>query len=130
MKKLAGLAVVALAGGIGFGVGHRLLPGGPWGGSPLAWAQGVGDIAAAAAAARSGEEQTVIRVARRVRPAVVSVNRRGGTGSGVIIRGDGIILTNEHVVRGAREVQVQMAGGRMLTGRVLGTDPIVDIAVI
>jgi S1-C subfamily serine protease len=46
----------------------------------------------------SSDEQSVIRVARQASPAVVSVSREGGVGSGVLIRTDGVLLTNAHVV--------------------------------
>jgi serine protease Do len=75
-------------------------------------------------------EQSVIRVAREVSPAVVSVSGGAGAGSGVIVAADGIILTNEHVVRGARRIQITLADGRRLPGTVLGADPSIDIAVI
>ncbi|HEX7154574.1 MAG TPA: trypsin-like peptidase domain-containing protein [Thermoanaerobaculia bacterium] len=81
-------------------------------------------------AQRTTEEETVIRVARSVSPAVVSVSRRGSSGSGVIVRADGIILTNAHVVGNARSVDISLADGRTLTGSVLGLDPDVDIAVV
>jgi S1-C subfamily serine protease len=86
--------------------------------------------AASTPAARSDEEKTVIGVVRRARPAVVRVLRDSGQGSGVIIRPDGVILTNAHVVGAADQVGIQMAGGRTLVGRVLGRDPEVDIAVV
>lgn len=76
------------------------------------------------------QERTVIDVARRTTPAVVSVSRRGGSGSGVIIRRDGVILTNAHVVGNSREVEVGLADGRRLTGRVLIADASVDVAVV
>ncbi|HEU4522543.1 MAG TPA: trypsin-like serine protease, partial [Thermoanaerobaculia bacterium] len=59
-------------------------------------------------AQRTSEEQTVIRVAREVTPAVVSVMRSGGSGSGVIIRSDGVV-TNAHVVGRAQRVTVRLA---------------------
>ncbi|HTE21141.1 MAG TPA: trypsin-like peptidase domain-containing protein [Armatimonadota bacterium] len=79
---------------------------------------------------RSAEEQTVIRVAKQARPAVVSVSRDGGSGSGVIIRADGVILTNAHVVGDAKTVGVRLSDGRKLEGQVLGADPAVDVAVV
>jgi S1-C subfamily serine protease len=80
--------------------------------------------------ARTSDEQTTVRVARQASPAVVSVSRQGGAGSGVIIRDDGVIITNAHVVGRAATVEVQLADGRALPGRVLGRDPSVDIAVV
>jgi len=86
---------------------------------------------AASQAPLTGEEQNVIRVARQVTPAVVSiVVPNYGSGSGAVIRKDGMILTNAHVVGTATRVQVGLADGRKVTGTVLGRDPGLDIAVV
>ncbi len=53
-----------------------------------------------------------------------------GIGSGVIISPDGYIVTNNHVVDGAVEVRVTMSDRRVLTAKVVGTDPLTDLAVI
>lgn len=53
-----------------------------------------------------------------------------GQGSGFIIRNDGLILTNAHVVSGADTVTVKMKDGRELQGKVLGADSLTDVAVI
>ena len=53
-----------------------------------------------------------------------------GTGSGFIISNDGQILTNAHVVSGADTVEVTLKDGRSFTGRVMGTDPVTDVAVV
>jgi len=79
---------------------------------------------------RSSEEETVIRVARTASPAVVSVSSRGGSGSGIIARADGIIITNAHVVGELRTVEVRTADGRTFTGTVLGRDVLVDTAIV
>jgi S1-C subfamily serine protease len=81
-------------------------------------------------AQRSTEEETVIRVARTGSPAVVSVSRRGSSGSGVIARADGVIITNAHVVGSAKTVEVRTADGRTFTGTVLGRDESVDTAIV
>jgi serine protease Do len=81
-------------------------------------------------AQRTSEEETIIRVARTATPAVVSVSRRGGSGSGVIVRADGIIITNAHVVGGERSVEIRTADGRTFTGTVLGIDEPVDTAIV
>jgi serine protease Do len=76
-------------------------------------------------------EQVAVRVARQITPTVVSITvPRAGAGSGVIIRADGIILTNWHVVAGAQTVLVGLADGRRLQGQVLGGDRGLDIAVV
>lgn len=56
--------------------------------------------------------------------------REGGIGSGVIIRSDGYILTNHHVVFGSERVRVDMADGRSLTATVVGSDRASDLAVL
>jgi serine protease Do len=53
-----------------------------------------------------------------------------GAGSGFIIRPDGYILTNEHVVRNAQNLKVTLQGGKKFNGRVVGTDPQTDLAVV
>lgn len=53
-----------------------------------------------------------------------------GTGSGFILRADGTILTNAHVVEGADTVTVTFKDGRELRGEVIGQDPLTDVAVI
>jgi serine protease Do len=76
------------------------------------------------------DEATVVDVVKRASPAVVSVSRGRSGGSGVIIRHDGIIVTNSHVVGGSTNVTVRLANGRRLAGTVLGRDSAADIAVI
>ena len=53
-----------------------------------------------------------------------------GQGSGFVVSADGVILTNAHVVRGAREVIVKLTDRREFAARVLGSDPKTDIAVL
>ena len=53
-----------------------------------------------------------------------------GQGSGFIVSADGIILTNAHVVRGAKEVTVKLTDRREFRARVLGADPKTDVAVL
>ncbi|MBW4493572.1 MAG: trypsin-like peptidase domain-containing protein [Oscillatoria princeps RMCB-10] len=53
-----------------------------------------------------------------------------GTGSGFILSSDGQLLTNAHVVDGADVVQVTLKDGRTFDGKVLGADPLTDVAVV
>lgn len=85
----------------------------------------------------------IVKAAKKVGPAVVGItNKRtardffnrlvdtSGTGSGVIYRPDGYIVTNHHVIDGAKEIIVQLSDGRELTAKLLGSDSITDLAVI
>jgi serine protease DegQ len=57
-------------------------------------------------------------------------NPQLGLGSGVIISADGVLLTNNHVVEGASDIEVQLSDGRQTRAAVVGTDPETDIAVL
>jgi len=56
--------------------------------------------------------------------------KQRGLGSGVVIDKKGYILTNNHVVEGADDVKVSFVDGRTVPGKVVGTDPSTDIAVV
>ena len=53
-----------------------------------------------------------------------------GQGSGVVFQADGLVLTNAHVVEGSDRVTVGFQGGQRVEGRVVGLDPITDLAVV
>ncbi len=73
-------------------------------------------------------------IAEKVRPAVVAIQVRGeqmsGAGSGVIIDDEGRILTNDHVVGRADDLQITLMDGRLYRAELLGTDPTTDLAVV
>jgi S1-C subfamily serine protease len=82
--------------------------------------------------------RAVIDVVDRVGPAVVRLavydggngRSRGGTGSGVIVAPDGLILTNSHVAGAASRIDVTTADGQDLHARLVGDDPDTDLALI
>jgi S1-C subfamily serine protease len=59
-----------------------------------------------------------------------TIQQQQGQGSGFITRSDGVILTNAHVVDGASDVTVTLPDGRSYSGKVLGADPLTDVAVV
>ncbi|HEY2802126.1 MAG TPA: trypsin-like peptidase domain-containing protein [Chthoniobacterales bacterium] len=79
--------------------------------------------------------QTVAAVVNRVAPSVVNIRvqsteRGPGGGSGFIIARDGFVLTNSHVVHGARELEVTLHDGRVYPAELIGTDPETDLGVV
>jgi len=59
-----------------------------------------------------------------------ALQKNSGLGSGVIVSHDGYILTNHHVVEAADQIEVALADGRKAKGRIIGSDPETDLAVI
>jgi Do/DeqQ family serine protease len=113
--------------------------------------------AVAAGASASSSPGSFAPAARRASPSVVSVvtsvavdpKRKGnpaepwfhryfgdqegptsGTGSAVIVSADGYLLTNNHVVENAGQIEIGLADGRRVAAKVVGTDPDSDLAVL
>ncbi|HBF00083.1 MAG TPA: hypothetical protein DDW46_03395, partial [Dehalococcoidia bacterium] len=92
----------------------------------------------------TGHQQppTLADLVESVEPSVVSISvdivSRGmfynftdeGSGTGMIIRPDGYILTNFHVVQDAKEIEVSMSDGRNFSAEIIGLDKLTDLAVI
>jgi serine protease Do len=100
------------------------------------------------------EENAVTRAVEIISPSVVNIDTKAftgisgpqlpfgmfggprqtapmmGSGSGVIVDAQGLILTNEHVVHGASEIMVTLADEKRFPGKVRGADPLSDIAIV
>lgn len=99
--------------------------------------------ASAAKISSTARNTPVVQVAKNVGPAVVGITNKAvardffnrpvemeGVGSGVIFRNDGYIVTNNHVIEGAKEIIVSLADGSTVNGTLVGTDEMTDIAVV
>ncbi|HET9838529.1 MAG TPA: trypsin-like peptidase domain-containing protein [Candidatus Angelobacter sp.] len=99
--------------------------------------------AAAAPGGYDAEEQNNIAVYKKALPAVVNITSTAvtfdffygavpqqGMGSGFVIDGEGHILTNFHVVEGARQLEVTTSDKKKYKAQIVGTDPVHDLAVI
>ena len=78
--------------------------------------------------------RVVVRVAEKLRPAVVNLRagkgRGMGSGSGILFTPDGFLLTNAHVMGNHDRVRIRLNDGRELDGRLVGCDPWTDLAVV
>ena len=112
---------------IAYALDSNSQPSGP--GAPIAPAVSDGE-------ALDAYSRVVSDVVERVGPSVVRIDIRrrgnsgGGSGSGVIVSPDGLVLTNSHVVQGSRGAEVRTLDGRELHARVLGDDPDCDLALL
>jgi putative serine protease PepD len=128
---VAGLSALVF-GGIGVGVGAAVV--GDDNGSPNAGLTSQ----ASSPSALSAAPKSYAGIAARVLPSVVNINIVNGgsvaaTGSGVVLRSDGFILTNNHVVAdaaGGGSLTVTFNDGSTAAAAIVGTDPLDDLAVI
>ena len=146
-KKIAPLFIVAVIGAM---IGGSLVLGygSQFSSKPLPQAtaplQNLMQVPSAQAKVSDARNTPIVRAAQAVGPAVVGITNKAyardyynrkvlvekGTGSGVIFDNRGYIATNNHVVENAQEILVSLADGRVISGRVLGADPVTDLAVV
>ena len=81
-------------------------------------------------AAVQGVASTIPDIVAKVQPSVVAILADQGQGSGVVWNADGVVVTNNHVVAGARRIEVAFADGQRVSARLIATDPQTDLAVV
>jgi putative serine protease PepD len=121
-----GVVLAAIIGGIAGGLIVR-----------ATWGSGNGSSTTAAGSAGTGAACPAANVADQALPSVVTVraqnSRQGGSGSGVAIRPGGYILTNNHVISVAANggtVSIVRSDGESTNARIVGRDPLTDLAVL
>ncbi|WP_203181660.1 S1C family serine protease [Streptomyces pratensis] len=129
-RPLALLAAVAIA-AAAIGGGTATLIGELAGGG--AGSSGTGGVVSGTTVSQSSAG-TVSGVAAAVSPSIVEISATSSageaTGSGVVITADGEIVTNNHVISGASEIEVALSTGKTYTADVVGTDAAKDLALI
>lgn len=105
------------------------------------WLLGRNTSAASVASPTSSPQAAIdldavrVNVIAKFRPSVVQINvttqnGQGSLGSGTIIDSRGYIVTNDHVVTGAKSLQVELLDGTKLPAQLTGLDPLDDLAVV
>ncbi|MEU0752420.1 S1C family serine protease [Streptomyces albogriseolus] len=126
-KLLVAVAIVAAAVGGTTAYGVQELTGGTSAGVTASSAAGTDVVPASL-------KGTVAGVAKAVSPSIVEIKAASSsgsaTGSGVIVTEDGEVVTNNHVVAGASQIQVRTNDGKSYSARVVGTDSSKDLALI
>jgi putative serine protease PepD len=123
-RLVAGVAAAALAlggGVVGGLIGYAAIP-------TASTTQA--SSATAVSAAPILDRSSLASVAAAVQPAVVDITTDVAEGSGVVISSDGYIVTNSHVIEGARSLTVTFTSGEQADATIVGADAEADIAVL
>lgn len=123
--RLAAAIAAVLAVGVAGCTGEQPAPS-P---SPTAATSGPGSTAPAQPSGGAAAAD-IPGIVQNVEPSVVTIFTEDGVGSGVVYREDGLILTNEHVVRGNARVEVAFADGQRAAGTVRAADRVSDLALV
>ena len=75
-------------------------------------------------------KSSLAEVIERIQEGVVQVTAGSGSGSGFIVDESGVVVTNEHVVRGERTVGIGLTNGRLYEGEVIALDSTADLALV
>ncbi len=78
----------------------------------------------------TNEQDTLVAIYQKVNPSVVTIKTSTGLGSGWVYNSDGYIVTNNHVVTGETQVEVDFPSGQKVYGKVAGTDTYSDLAIV
>ena len=112
-------------------------------GAPTSGIMAVSQSSADTSELSDARNTPAVRAAKIIGPTVVGITNKAvardwfnnpveteGVGSGVIFRADGYIVTNNHVIEGAKEIIVSLPDGRTLKGKLVGADAVTDLAVV
>lgn len=131
---VAGAVALALVSGLTGGVTATYLTGSGSTTSTAATSSVLNEAVSASTTAAAAPEGSAQAVAAAVLPSVVSVtvvtSSGQGQGSGVVLSSDGLIMTNNHVIEGAQQMQVQLNDGRTFPAELVAADAVTDIGVI
>lgn len=143
--KINGWKPCALAAAVAFATGAAIFSGCTGSSARESLGSGIPVTAAGSTKNISEARNTpIVKAAKAVGPTVVGITNKAvardwfnnqiqieqGVGSGVIFRADGYIVTNYHVIAGAREILVSLSDGRSMQGKLIGADELTDIAVV
>ena len=131
-RALAALAVAATfaAGAGGVLVGARLADDGGTTATPGATAAAGQTVSTQPGPVSGDSSEPAAAVAAALSPAVVQITTSQGLGSGFVYDESGLILTAAHVTDGATQVEVRLADGTRLPGKVVGSDDSTDVSVV
>jgi putative serine protease PepD len=121
-RVVSGAAVLALAltgGAVGGAVGYSLHSD-----------AGLALVSSTTSVAPVVDRSSLAGVAADVQPSIVDITTGSAEGSGIVITADGYIVTNNHVIEGARSVAVTLSSGEKVAATVVGTDSAHDLAVL
>ena len=135
-RLLAGVAVAAGVAGAALAIGAMLLVGPSGTTVTERVVERQLDQPVARFASQSPATLDVAQIADASKPSIVTIEVRNsigsviGSGSGVVIRDDGHVITNHHVIAGGAEVDVITSDGRRYAAAIVGGDPLTDVAVV
>ena len=123
-RWLAGAVAGVVLLAAGYGISEAIDP------DPAPAGAGIPTAAPVVASPIPSGEEPAAAVAKALLPTVVEIRHDSGLGSGFVYDSNGFIMTAAHVVQGVDQVDVRLYDGTKLTGKVVGTDELNDVAVV